>query len=59
MTVHDTALAATFPPSARETFAANYPETPHKLTHRLSPDARLSSKGWPLCGEAAGKGDRI
>ena len=51
MTVHDPALAPTFPSAARDIFAANYPEIPHKLTHRLSSDARLSLEGLAALAE--------
>ena len=51
MTVHDTSLAPTFPSAARDIFAANYPEIPHKLTHRLSSDARLSLEGLAVLAE--------
>ena len=51
MTVHDTSLAPTFPAAARDIFAANYPEIPHKLTHRLSSDARLSLEGLTALAE--------
>ena len=52
MTVHDMSLAQTFPRSARETFARNYPETPHKLTHSLTADARLSLEGLASLAES-------
>ena len=52
MTVHDMSLAQTFPRSARETFASNYPETPHKLTHSLTADARLSLEGLASLAES-------
>ena len=51
MTVNDTTLAPTFPAAARDIFAANYPEIPHKLTHRLSSDARLSLEGLAALAE--------
>ena len=65
MTVHDPALAPTFPSAARDIFAANYPEIPHKLTHRLSTDARLSLEGLAALAEkllrdaCRGRGIRI
>lgn len=41
-----------FPPSSRTTFAANYPEVPHKLAHTLGMNPLLELEGLAQLAEA-------
>jgi Cupin-like domain len=45
-------MTAIFDSAVRQTFAANYPETPHKLTHQLRDHALLSIEALANLGEA-------
>ncbi len=44
-------MTAIFDSAARQTFAANYPETPHKLAHHLESHALLTIEALASLGE--------
>jgi hypothetical protein len=48
----DEKQAAVFPPSTKADFAASYPETPHKLNHRLHAHPLLTLEALAALGEA-------
>jgi hypothetical protein len=45
-------MTAIFEPAARQLFAVNYPEVPHKLTHNLRDHSLLNIEALALLGEA-------
>lgn len=52
MNAHASLAAGVFPESARATFAANYPETPHVLTHALGVHPLLELDALAVLAEA-------